>query len=353
MRILHVMEVSHGGVPTLVHEFASAQVGAGHEVHTLAPTQAAAGAGVTHRWNPRRGRPDTYPAAVSALRRTVADVRPDVVHLHSFFPGLWGRLRRLPAPRVVYQPHSWAFATTGSAVAVRALAAWESRAARRCDAVVVNCADERAEGLRHGVPDPMHVIGVPIDTARFHPAEGRAGRDRAALVCLGRLSRQKGQDQLAAAWERRPIDGADLYLVGPGDPEPLAELAPVTFGRSLHAVGGTDDPLSWWWRADVAVLPSRYEGQSVSMAEALACGVPVVMTEVNGAREAIAPPGEDAAGAVVRLADMDALLDACARRVADPQLLRAESAAARRRAVDLFSLDSVLRRLGEVYGDAH
>jgi glycosyltransferase involved in cell wall biosynthesis len=359
MRVLHVMEVSHGGVPTLVAEFAAAQAEAGLDVHVLAPTDSPATAGTRHDWTPRRGRPDTYPGAVAALHRTVGEVRPDVVHLHSFFPGLWGRLRRLPA-RVVYQPHSWAFSATSSRPVRAALGRWESLAAGRCDALVVNCEDERDEGRAHGVRAEMSVIGVPIDTDRYRPAEEREQHDepaerpqrRAALVCLGRISRQKGQDLLAAAWERRPLPDTDLFLVGPGETDEVRALAATTYGGSLHAVGSTDDALGWWRRADLAVLPSRYEGQSVAMAEALSSGVPVVMTAVNGAREAVAPPGEPAAGAIVPVGDMDALLDACAALLAEPAGRREASRAARDRALRLFARQAVLARLQEVYDGA-
>lgn len=355
MRVLHVMEVSHGGVPTLVAEFAAAQVEDGHEVHVLGPSAAPATAGTRHDWEPRRGRPDTYPRAIATLRRTVRDVRPDVVHLHSFFPGLWGRVRRLPDTRVIYQPHSWAFSTTSSRPVQAALGRWEALAARRCDALVVNCEDEADEGRAHGIRREMRVIGVPIDTDRYRPADvgpapdSETGDGRAALVCLGRISRQKGQDLLATAWERRPIADTDLFLVGPGDAAEVRTLAPTTYGDSLHAVGATDDALGWWHRADLAVLPSRYEGQSVAMAEALASGVPVVMTAVNGVREAVAPADGPPAGAVVPVEDMDAFLDACARLLSDPVARRAASLTARDRALRLFSRRAVLDRLQEVY----
>ena len=102
-------------------------------------------------------------------------------------------------------------------------------------------------------------------------------------------------------------------LVGPGEQEGLRSAAPTTFGDNLLHVGAQDDVHPFLSRASVSVLPSRYEGQSVAMAESLACGVPVVMTDVNGAREAVAPPGGDTAGAVVPVGDMGAVLAEVAR----------------------------------------
>lgn len=361
MRVLHVVEVTHGGVPTLVQAFASEQVGRGFDVHLLVPHGASEGPGTVHLWAPRRRQPWSFRGAVAQLHQTVRQVRPDVVHLHSFFPGLLGRVRSLPGrPPTVYQPHSWAFEAIGSRPARLVISRWEVRAASRTSAVITNCADELEEGLRAGLRVPLRAVGVPIDTDRFAPKAERErtrlreqlGLGQQLLVCVGRISPQKGQDQLVRAWERRAIDGATLVLVGPGSTSELEQLAPTTFGTSIKAVGEQPDVSSWLHAADVVVQPSRYEGQSVAMAEALACGRPVVMTDVNGVREAVTPPGSHAAGAVVPRGDMDALLDACAERLGDRRLRDRESRAARSRAVALFQTDAVMDRIHRVYEES-
>jgi glycosyltransferase involved in cell wall biosynthesis len=102
----------------------------------------------------------------------------------------------------------------------------------------------------------------------------------------------------------------------------------------------------------VSVLPSLYEGQSVAMAEALACGLPVVMTDVNGAREAIDPPSQPSAGAVVPVADLTALLAQLERRRLAPELVAAEATVARSRAVEMFDSARVMERLQTAYVDA-
>ena len=359
MRILHVAEVSYGGVATLVCEFSRMQAEDGHEIHVLVPSAVHVESATVHTWEPRRKHLWRYPAYRRRLRQVVAEVRPDVVHLHSFFPGVFGRLGALPGrPAVVFQPHCWAFAAAGRGAFLAV--AWERRAIRRCDVLVTNCHDETAEGERHGVRSGRnHVIGVPIDVDRFSPGEPRslpgdgALRDGVTLVvCPGRISWQKGQDLLVAAWEHTPVPGAHLALVGEGDPASLRRSAPREFGTTLFAPGPTDRMEDWLRAADVVVLPSRWEGQSVAMAEALACGVPVVMTGVNGAQEAVAPEGEPPAGAVVEIGDTDALLEACRARVGDDALLAAEAQAARERATRLFSPERVGERLMAAYRDA-
>ncbi len=109
---------------TLVDHFTAEQVRAGHRAHLLAPvTYAHDVPGVVrHPWRVRRGRPGGYPVAIRELRRAVREVRPDVIHLHSFVAGQLGRaplaLRGLDVP-VVYQPHAWSDRLFASAAAAR------------------------------------------------------------------------------------------------------------------------------------------------------------------------------------------------------------------------------------------
>jgi glycosyltransferase involved in cell wall biosynthesis len=357
MRVLHVAEVPHGGVVSLVRTFAEQQVKAGLDVHVLTAPDVGPLAGVVHEWSPRRRRLVSYPAYARRLREVVRDVRPDVVHLHSFFPGLFGRMARLPGAAVVYQPHSWAFERI-PARAVRGVVAWERFAARHTDVVVTNCESELQEGRDRGVRVAAEVVGLPLDTDHFAPvddAERSRLRDELGvgsgrlLVCVGRISHQKGQVPLARAWESQPVPDTVLAMIGPGDPSEVAEAAPTSVGHTLRLVGALSDVRPWLHAADLCVQPSRYEGQSVAMAEAMSCGRSVAMTDVNGAREALRPNGEPAAGAVVPLGDLAALLREAAARLDNPPLLRAEERVARQRAVSMFGLDEVTARLAAVY----
>ncbi|MGW0584114.1 glycosyltransferase family 4 protein, partial [Streptomyces sp. NPDC002920] len=106
------------------------------------------------------------------------------------------------------------------------------------------------------------------------------------VVCMGRLCRQKGQDVLLRAWPDvvRQVPGARLALVGDGpDGERLRAGAP----ESVAFVGAVADSVPWYRAADLVVLPSRWEGMALAPLEALACGRPVVVTDVDGARESL------------------------------------------------------------------
>lgn len=367
LRVLHVSEVHWGGVVTLLEHFTAEQVRAGHQVHLLAPEGMRTFDGVEQRtWRIVRGRPWTVATALLDLRRAVREIRPDVVHLHSFVAGLLGRLpgrRALLDARVpiVYQPHAWSFDLFTRKSVGNAVRRWEGWAARATDELVANCDDEIAEGRSIGVDVTSRALGVAVDVSRFRPVDG-AGREsfraqlgldaKHVLLCLGRLARQKGQDLLLPAWERsRPSDTA-LVLLGPGDTAPLEALAPTQWGKTVLAVGEHDDVRPWLWASDLLVLPSRYETVALVVAEAMSCGRPVVATAVNGARDTILDGPLPAAGAVVEVGDMDRLVAEATRRLEDADLWAAEAAAGRQRAEQLFSPGQVADRLEAAYREA-
>jgi glycosyltransferase involved in cell wall biosynthesis len=163
------------------------------------------------------------------------------------------------------------------------------------------------------------------------------------------LARQKGQDLLVAEWERNPPDNTELVLVGPGDDTALRSLAPREWGRSIRAVGESDDIRPWLWASDALVLSSRYETVAVVIAEAMACGLPVIATDVNGAREVLQGGGSTRAGEVIPVGDMTALLATADRIVTSPRDRAEMAAAGRARAERLFTAASVVDRLDTAY----
>lgn len=363
MKVLHVSEVRAGGVLTLLAHFLPEQVNRGDEVHLLSNADMPVFPGVHHHdWDLRRGRPWSYPAAVRRVREVVAGVRPDVVHVHSFFAGFVGRLplhASVPAGvPVVYQPHAWSDQLYPWPAAAALLRTSERISARQTTLVVANCHDELFRGHGLGVHVPGRAIGVAVDLGRFRPpteAERQAARaelgldDRRVVLMLGRLTRQKGQDLLAAAWERRDPDDALLVLVGPGETDWIADQAPRTWRRSIRTAGAVADVVPWLWASDVMALSSRYETVALAVAEAMACGLPVVATPVDGAREVLVRGPEPPAGTVADAHDLDDVLRLAFQRLTDPAVHRFESEAGPRRAALLFSPESVVDRLDAAY----
>ncbi|MFF9036566.1 glycosyltransferase [Streptomyces sp. NPDC014892] len=328
-RVLHLTQPVDGGVARVVTDLVRAQLADGLCVAVacpdgpLAPELRALGADVRH-WAATRSPGPTLLSEVRGVRRILDDVRPDLVHAHSAKAGLAGRLAVRGRVPTVFQPHAWSFEAVDGAMAALALG-WERTGARWASRVVCVSAAERVTGERAGVRARWTVIPNGVDAGRFHPAAVDtvraqipllSGVDPAAplVVCVGRLCRQKGQDVLLAAWDEvlRRVPGARLVLVGDGpEGERLRALAP----EGVLFAGAVANAVPWYQAADLVVLPSRWEGMALAPLEAMACGRPVVLTEVDGARESL-PPGQEP----VPVEDPAALAGAVARLLLDPLL---------------------------------
>ncbi|MFF7485681.1 glycosyltransferase family 4 protein [Streptomyces luteogriseus] len=301
-RVLHVTQPVDGGVARVVTDLAGAQLAAGLRVTVACPDSplaarlAALGADVRH-WAATRAPGPSLADEARRLARIVEDVRPCLVHAHSAKAGLAGRLAVRGRIPTVFQPHAWSFEAVDGVTAALARG-WERWGARWAARVVCVSEAERRRGVEAGIRGRWSVVPNGIDVERFRPADAGAvrarllpdGDPRAPLVvCVGRLCRQKGQDVLLTAWESvlRRVPGARLVLVGDGpDHGRLRALAP---GSVLFA-GDVADVVPWYQAADLVVLPSRWEGMALAPLEAMACGRPVVVTDVGGARESL-PPG--------------------------------------------------------------
>lgn len=322
VRVLHVAQPVDAGVARCVADFAAEQRAAGLDARVACPPEGPLASWLAERgvpyaaWDATRSPGPAVAGETRRLARIVAATDPDVVHLHSAKAGLAGRLALRGRRPTVFQPHAWSFeAVTG---AVRAASvAWERRAARWADSVVCVSAGERAVGVAQGVrPRRYDVVPNGVDLTRWAPSPRADARARLGLpgnapvvLCVGRLSRQKGQDVLLDAWPRVGVPGALLVLVGDGpDAAALESVAP----QRVRFVGRRDDVADWYAAADVVAVPSRWEGMALTALEALACGRGVVASDVTGMREIgaavdVVPPG-----------DPVALARALATRLRDP-----------------------------------
>ncbi|MFB7495141.1 glycosyltransferase [Streptomyces sp. NPDC056161] len=166
------------------------------------------------------------------------------------------------------------------------------------------------------------------------------------VVCVGRLCPQKGQDVLLRAWDGvvRQVPGARLVLVGDGpDRERLRTGAPP----SVAFAGAVADAAPWYRAADLVVLPSRWEGMALAPLEAMACGRPVLLTDVDGARECL-PPGL-AAHCLVPPGNPVALAGALAALLLDPALRTALGPRGRRHVLTTHDVRHTTEAVTDLY----
>ncbi len=173
--------------------------------------------------------------------------------------------------------------------------------ARRADIILCVSRTARTDCIRTlNIPDAEHgrvrAIWNGVSPLFRPPAGGRIARsptDSREILYVGRSDPYKNLPALIAAFARAQKEAPFpllLRIAGPPDPRyPEAHLlaASLGLGHSVHWAGYLTDEelLDAYQRADLVVLPSRYEGFGLPVAEAMACGTPVLCGPAPALRE--------------------------------------------------------------------
>lgn len=305
------------------------------------------------------------PGLVLALARIFRQGRYDIVHTHMSKAALAGALAaRLvrPRPKLVNTAHN-----LGSIALSQPFARWTYSQydrlllGRMTDRVIVvsEAIHDKVRGLGIIPPGKLHAIQNGIHTARFRVAPDRAravreelsiGPDEVMVVTLARLVWFKGVDMLIDAMEILLRSHPKVRAVICGDgvlrPKLEARVHEKGLGAHIHFAGVRRDVPDVLAAADVFALPSVSEGLPIAILEAMAAGLPLVCTAVDGVPEVVlhgevgllSPPRDPAAFA----ANLAALVD-------DPARRRAYGEAALHRVNTTFSADRMARQTAALY----
>jgi len=195
-------------------------------------------------------------------------------------------------------------------------------------------------------PFPVEVIPNGVDPQAFAPEQATsASKDEFRMLFVGRLHSQKNVGMLlesAAALAALPGPRVVLEIVGDGPERPALEALAARTGaaRVLRWQGwlAKPDVLACYRRAHVFVNPSLYEGMPNTVLEAMACGVPVVASQIGGNEDLVV---EGATGFLFDLAAPQQLTAALQRLRISPELGIGLGARGRRRVIDEFSWPGV------------
>jgi glycosyltransferase involved in cell wall biosynthesis len=234
-------------------------------------------------------------AALGAMRRAIADWRPDIVNCHSSIDH-WlaavGRIGLKPKPAIVRTRH------ISAPVSRNRPTRWLYN--RGCEHVMTTSQAMVRELTADGFLVPTHVTAVPtgIDISRFTPGEAGAARlalkiDPEAFIfgIVATLRSWKGHRFLLDALAAQEAEDAHLLIVGDGPQEENLrnQVAELGLGDRVTFAGRQDDVVPWLRAMDVFVLPSTdNEGVPQALLQAMACELPVIASAVGGIPEVLA-----------------------------------------------------------------
>lgn len=292
-----------------------------------------------------------------SLRAQAAAFGAHLVHSHMFgvsaYAALAGRLGRFPTVATLHGKPD--LGAPGVRTAAKALAL-------RIGASKVVCVSDglRAVAVKAlGLPSTRFTtIHNGVDTIRFAPGHASAQRlalgvgDREFLaLAVGNFRASKGYfvllDAIALMRERGvPVR---LVILGEDDNALAAEFrgrrSALGLDREVITLGFRDDVPELLRAADVYVLSSLDEGFSLSTVQAMATGLPLVATRCGGPEEIV----RSEEGVLVEIGSAVALADGLTALAGDPARRARLGAAARRAAVDRFSLDGMVVRYANLY----
>ncbi|WP_315833629.1 glycosyltransferase family 4 protein [Bradyrhizobium prioriisuperbiae] len=298
LKVLHVAETVRGGIATYLNELHPHQrmaFGRGN-VHYVIPSD--------HRKDLNGVEDDEistfrrqdrsvlglFRMAVTTLQQ-IRRIQPDIVHIHSTFAGLVLRpllLLKRNRPRVVYCPHGWAFSRETSQLSHQTTKLVERLLANTSDQIICISSDELREALRAGISiERLVMVNNGISSSR-PPLDSTATAwttPKTKVLFIGRLDRQKGYDLLVDS-ARKLADVVDVRIIGSsvvGKHEKLDVPANVSLLGWMNR-GEIEAQLE---KADLVVIPSRWEAFGLVAVEAMRAAKPIVAFRIGALPEIV------------------------------------------------------------------
>jgi glycosyltransferase involved in cell wall biosynthesis len=389
-KILHVLEANIGGARGHVHQILHGLAPDRFERHLACSLQrdmamphdapALAAAGVHVHTIPMQRQPGLRAdrRAAASLEKLMRKERFDLVHTHASKGGFLGRLaaRRAGVKAVVHTPHTFAFERVDTCLGwlYRLL---ERRAARWTDRMVLVAGSQRAAAQRVCPAHRLVVIENGVDAPPSPDVLRPLAREligipgnAPAIAFVGRVTPQKDVQTFLDVAGKLAVERpeARCFLLGGSDNGRYVRALRPRFGKGVwrtlfrdvvpedeviwspdlpvRLLGQRDDADELVCAFDVVVLPSRYEGLPYSLLEAMACGVPVVASDVTGNRDAIRD-GEN--GLLVRPRDVDGFANAVWGLLDDGDFRSRLGTAARETVLERFTKERFLRETTDLY----
>lgn len=305
--------------------------------------------------------------AYHALQKLNSEIKFDVVHDNQCLGFGLTKIKSLKLPLVATIHHPMALDRESDFAQARnrmeKLRRWwfysvyvpmQSYVGRRADRVITvsDCSAREIERLM-GIPrSRIRVVYNGVDTEVFRSLDGLPKKSNSLIFVGNTEDRKKGIIYLLQAMKMLENEcPVKLTIIDGGAPEPQYVPAlmerinlngRVTFARRLSG----DDLVKWYAAADIAIVPSMFEGFGFPAAEAMACEVPVIAFAAGALPELVAD-GET--GILVPPADVPALASAIKQLVKDNELRLRMAKEARKRVQRKFNWEQAARQIIEVY----
>ncbi|OGR88551.1 MAG: hypothetical protein A3J74_11700, partial [Elusimicrobia bacterium RIFCSPHIGHO2_02_FULL_57_9] len=288
------------------------------------------------------------PRHIGMLKHIIAGLRPDLVHAFMYQAiqlarvskiMTRGRFRLVSSPRVTYRTRS-----PGSLLIDRMLKRAddlliaESESSRGYLIYSQGYDAEKITTIHNGIAPPETIDPGLRERKR---AELGVGEEDILVGALGRLDRQKDQRTLVQAMAAVSNQRVSCVLIGDGPEQTrlTSKINALQLQRRVRLLGEQKDAAAWLCALDIFALPSLWEGLPNALLEAMAAGLPVIASAVDGACEVLKNGVNGLLAAPGQAQELAAKIDELS---ADPAKRRNLGQAARATIAERFTLDRML-----------
>ena len=301
------------------------------------------------------------PLYCSNLIKLLRQLDPDILHFHLFGSNLIAKpMAALAGKRALVAHDHCNDAGRGNPVLLLA----DSLANRLASRVIAVSESIRDFLIRNEALDPDHVVTLAngIDAQAFFPAKsGQRGLAKASLGLppealviggMGRLVPQKNFHLfLEVAARVIPRHSSAFFVIagtGPQEPELKAKAVALGIDERVRFVGHVSDRLSLYHAFDALLMTSDFEGTPMVLLEAMACGLPIVASSVDGIGE-VCRSNRDAL--LVAPGDCGGFASALGTVLTQTDLREELGANARARVLERYEIRNLTARIESLYDD--
>jgi glycosyltransferase involved in cell wall biosynthesis len=285
-------------------------------------------------------------AAILELNLYLSEFNPSLISCHSSKAGIIGRLASVGGVPKLFTAHGWAFAD-GVGRKARLYEKIERLVAPRARRIITVCDADRRDAIRRRIARPEQLVtiynGMPEASFRAD-----VGRQPPRIISVARLDTQKDHPTLLRALAGLTRLEWSLVLVGDGPRRAELEALVVSLGivNRVTFLGVSQTVGEELASSQIFCLSSNYEGFPRSTLEAMRTGLPVIVTDVNGCKEALV---EGKTGFSVPPRDVEGLAERLSILIQRPDLRVEMGQRGRELFVERFTFERMLDEMLALY----
>lgn len=286
-----------------------------------------------------------FPFSVFALRKHLKQLKPDVVHCHSSFAGVVGRLAAIGLnTKVFYSPHCISFMRQDISASKRFIFKLFELIGCIKKSTYIACSQSEYNAIKAALPfADVVLLENAVDLSDFKtPINNVPQSTSLKVITVGGIRPQKGPAEFAKLASTFKNENIEFIWIGDGEQEHKQCL--LDAGVNVKGWMPRTDVINELYKADLYLTTALWEGMPVSVIEACAAGVPVIARNCDGNKDII---DHDVTGYLFNTTDE--AIEQLSSHLATPQKLNELASTATEQVFKRFAVSRFTAELDTIY----